>query len=56
VKWHFDMTGMAMRMLTFLLSPANECRLRPVSQAVEGLGGFLMDRGSVGKARGAAIP
>jgi hypothetical protein len=50
-SYHFDMTGMAMRMLTFLLSPANERRLRPIAQAVEGLGGFLMDRGSVGKAR-----
>jgi len=49
-SYHFDMTGMAMRILTFLLSPENERRLRPVSQPVEGLGGFLMDRGSVGNA------
>jgi len=48
-SYHFDMTGMAMRTLTFLLYPSQERRLRPAKQAtaVEGIGGFMMDRGSV---------
>jgi len=50
-SYHFDMTGMAMRMLTFLLYPRQEQRLRPSAQAgaPEGIGGFIVERGSVGK-------
>jgi DNA-binding LacI/PurR family transcriptional regulator/DNA-binding transcriptional regulator YhcF (GntR family) len=52
-SYHFDMTGMAMRMLTFLLHPLQDQRLRPRTEAgaVEGIGGFIVDRGSMGKAR-----
>jgi hypothetical protein len=48
-SFHFDMTGMAMRMLMFLLYPAQERRLRPGKQssALEGIDGFIVDHGSL---------
>ena len=52
-SYHFDMTGMAMRMLTFLLHPDSDRRLRPRTEpgAVQSIGGFIVDRGSMGMAR-----
>jgi len=51
-SFHFDMVGMAMRMLTFLLYPSLERRLHPGRDAcrIEGIGGFIVDRGSIGQA------
>jgi DNA-binding LacI/PurR family transcriptional regulator len=48
-SYHFDMTSVAMRALTFLLSPASDRRLRPNAPALEPVGGFIIDRGSAGK-------
>jgi DNA-binding LacI/PurR family transcriptional regulator len=49
-SYHFDIAGMAMRMLTFLLHPALDRRLRPGKYAPlhEGISGFIVERGSMG--------
>jgi len=49
-SYQFDMTGMAMRLLSLLLYPDLDRRLhgRQEPAAVEEIGGFIVDRGSMG--------
>ena len=53
-SYQFDMTGMAMQMLTFLLYPRLDRRLRPVKGegGIVEVGGYIVDRGSMGRAPG----